>query len=800
MEQDQQQSLKVLLSAYACRPHMGSEPGVGWHTAQQISTHHQVWVLTRADNQPTIEAELAAHPNPNLQIIYCNVPGQPLGQLLGLRSGQQLHYYLWQLAAYQAARKLHQSISFDIAQHITYVKYWSPSFISLLPVPFIWGPVGGGESAPKAFLQGFGAKGQRSEKLRNIARHLAEHGPFVRLTAKHTAIALATTPETAQRLKKIGVSRISQCSQLGLSHSELTALSQRPQSSEPPSRFLSIGRLLHWKGFHLSLRAFAQANLPQPIEYWIIGSGPEQERLQNLAKQLKIEPRVKFLAEMPREDVLKHLSSAIALIHPSLHDSGGFVCLEAMAASLPVICLDLGGPALQITKQTGIKISATTPEQTIPALAQAMAKLSTDLDLGKALGKAGQQRAQAHFSWEQRGHYFSQMYSQLTASSSHPPTVAIFSGRLLPASETFIRAQAEGLTRFKPVYVGARRVTGLDLPEDRTLVVNQGGIVGKGQEYLFKRFGHAPQLIRQVRQLQPGLVHAHFGVCGALALPVAKALQKPLVVTFHGFDACMTDDYAKKNSLSTRIYLQRREQLKQSADTFIAVSNFIKGKLVDQGFPEDKIKVHYIGVDTQKFNPDANLIRQPVVLFVGRLTEKKGCEYLIKAMAKVQAIVPNAQLVAIGDGPLRDTLEAKAAETLSQYQFLGVQSPDQVRQWMNKAYVLVAPSVTTHTGDSEGLPMVILEAQAMGLPVISSYHAGIPEAVVHEKTGYLTQEKDWQSIASYMLQLFQNHQLWQQVSHAGQKQVQTKFDLHHQIETLENIYSSVIHHAHSEHS
>lgn len=406
------QSLNVLISAYACRPNMGSEPGVGWQTAVQLSQTHRVWVLTRTNNRPSIEAELSVNPHPNLQVVYSQLPVC----WLGLRPRQQIHYYLWQIAAYQMARRLHQQHHFDIAHHVTYVKYWSPSFISLLPIPFIWGPVGGGESAPKAFVTEFSLQGQRFEALRNAARWLAERSLFVRLTAHRAAITLATTPETAQRLKEIKAEPVSIYSQLGLTPDELSMLGQCPQPVNP-THFLSIGRMLHWKGFHLSLSAFAQADLPHTVEYWLIGNGPERPRLKALAQALDIQDRVRFISEMARDQVLHQLGSAIALVHPSLHDSGGFVCLEAMAAGLPVLCLDLGGPALQITDQTGIKIAANTPSQTITELAQAMSLLATNAALRVRLGQAGKQRAQL-FDSTKRSAYFTQLYHQIATVSS----------------------------------------------------------------------------------------------------------------------------------------------------------------------------------------------------------------------------------------------------------------------------------------------------------------------------------------------------------------------------------------------
>jgi colanic acid/amylovoran biosynthesis glycosyltransferase len=370
--------------------------------------------------------------------------------------------------------------------------------------------------------------------------------------------------------------------------------------------------------------------------------------------------------------------------------------------------------------------------------------------------------------------------------------VILFNGRLLPASETFVRAQGEGLQKFTPYYVGARRVPGLSLPPDRTLVVNHGGILGSGAEGLFKLSGFAPKLYQKLLELNPVLVHAHFGVCGALALPLIKILKVPMIVTFHGFDAVMTDSYAQRNSLSTRIYLNRREVLKREADLFIGVSEFISQKLIAQGFPAQRVITHCIGVNTQQFESPPRLFQQPIVLFVGRFTEKKGCEYLIKAMAKVQEIVDEVELILIGDGELKPELEVLAAKLLQRYQFLGFQTQSIVKSWMDRAMVLVVPSVTAATGDSEGLPTVVIEAQAMGLPVVASNHAGIPQAVIHGETGLLTAERDLEGLAKCILELLRDPELCQRFSYNGKEHVAKNFNLDRQTKILESIYESVL--------
>ncbi|MCW6038847.1 glycosyltransferase [Spirulina subsalsa FACHB-351] len=369
--------------------------------------------------------------------------------------------------------------------------------------------------------------------------------------------------------------------------------------------------------------------------------------------------------------------------------------------------------------------------------------------------------------------------------------VIIFSSLLLPPSQTFIRDPVEQFQEFKGYYVGSRRVEGLELPSDRTWVVNQGGPVGKLQEQIFKLTGFAPQLYAKIRALDPVLIHAQFGLSGTLALPWAKSLKIPLIVHYRGADATIRADSARYTSLNHWLYFQRLPQLQQDSHLFLTVCRFLQQKLLEQGFPPEKIITHYHGVDIQKFSPNPQISRQPTVLFVGRLTEKKGVKFLILAMSEVQQQLPNVKLVIIGDGPLKQDLETLAHQTLKQYQFLGVQPQTIVKTWMNQAQILATPSITSPEGDSEGLPNVILEAQAMGLPVVSTYHAGIPEVVFHEKTGFLTPEQDSQGLGGYILELFRNPELWQQFSREGREQMVKHFDRAQQTRRLEEIYLSV---------
>lgn len=376
-------------------------------------------------------------------------------------------------------------------------------------------------------------------------------------------------------------------------------------------------------------------------------------------------------------------------------------------------------------------------------------------------------------------------------------TVIVYAEPLLSSTMTFVRSQGLALSAFAPVFVGPRHLdAGLELPEGRVVVIreqrNGAGRLARLREVPFKVLGYDPFFFRRVKRFEPVLLHAHFGPAALTALPLAHWLNVPMVVTFHGYDATVTREHMRHARRQARVYVQRKAELRDGAQQFIAVSKFIKGRLLEQGFPDSKIAVHYIGVDTEVFQPDAHVQREPIVLYVASLHEGKGCEYVIQAMAKVQAERPEVELVVIGEGPLRKQLERLASESLKRHRFLGSQPPEVVRRWMNRAKVFSVASVSVSSGGTEAFGLVYAEAQAMGLPVASFTSGGVPEAVAHGETGLLVQEKDWQGLAENILELLRNEALWQRMSEAGQRRVHACFNLETQTRELEQIYESVL--------
>ena len=357
-------------------------------------------------------------------------------------------------------------------------------------------------------------------------------------------------------------------------------------------------------------------------------------------------------------------------------------------------------------------------------------------------------------------------------------------------SETFISSQAAALRVYHPVYVGLCRVAHSQARlDDAVLLSADGSLAARARKAAYCLTGIAPAFHRAVAARKARLLHAHFAVDATHALPLVRHLGIPAIVTLHGYDVTIRDEVQRKTPLGAA-FLYRRKLLWQRASVFLCVSHFIRAAALRAGFPEDKLLVHHIGIDRRVFVPVPQL-REPVVLFVGRLTEKKGCDRLLHAMQQVQGALPAIHLVVIGDGEQLPALQALAETLQIRCSFLGPRPPVDVRHWMQRARVLCAPSITAANGDSEGLPTVIVEAHAMGLPVVAYRHAGIPEIVLDGITGLLSDEEDIGALAKGLLRYLTDQTFWNMSSEAALSQVQRHFDLADQTRKLEAIYEEV---------
>ena len=366
-----------------------------------------------------------------------------------------------------------------------------------------------------------------------------------------------------------------------------------------------------------------------------------------------------------------------------------------------------------------------------------------------------------------------------------PSKVLIFTKRVLPRSNTFVAAQGNNIPSFEPIYIGLRNnQTGIDLIKGKKTCVQEN----------IEPFPSVSRLLLDAFQLltpnwknalhkqKANLIHAHFGKGGYYCTPFSKKLDLPLITTFHG------SDITQKDKLS---YNKKHRQITFShSSKIIAVSKFVENKLLLAGCPEEKIIQHYIGLDNQFFTPCSDKFPQPTILFVGRFIEQKGCQYLLQAMKKINKILPEAKLIIAGYGSYESKLKT-IAETVNNVSFIGPQNRDQIKALMSKSWVTCLPSIVMTRGNEEALAMVGLESQAVGTPVVAFDTGGVSESVIHEKTGLLSTAKETNQLADNLLTILNSERIRTDMSDAGIKHVNQRFNIQTQCKKLEEIYNSI---------
>lgn len=388
--------------------------------------------------------------------------------------------------------------------------------------------------------------------------------------------------------------------------------------------------------------------------------------------------------------------------------------------------------------------------------------------------------------------------ASLASGTADRPLVAIYRTQILPLSETFVRDQALALRRWHPVLVGERLIERLPLEGLPARAHHRGppSLPQRVAGAMWRALDRPPpRSARILRTLRPDLVHAHFGFDGVEAWPHAKALGVPLLVTLHGSDITTSMDWFARGHGGRRwtSYPKRLAKLtEQRQVSFVAVSRNIHDAAIAAGLPPDRIFIRPIGIDTTRFTPTGRPLgeRPPVVLFLGRLVEKKGCDYLIQAFQAVREQVPGAELVIAGDGPERARLAAHAPADAG-IRFLGAVTRDQVQALLAQARVLCLPSITARNGDAEGLPLVILEAQASGVPVITSARGGVTEGIEDGETGYAFAERDVAALTERLLRLLTDDDLAERFSNAGPGFVSKHHDLQRCTAALEALYDDL---------
>jgi glycosyltransferase involved in cell wall biosynthesis len=340
----------------------------------------------------------------------------------------------------------------------------------------------------------------------------------------------------------------------------------------------------------------------------------------------------------------------------------------------------------------------------------------------------------------------------MTTSIDNKPVVAVYTQRYLNPTMTFVYRQIKSvMNEFNPIILTPNRIQNLSLFPYENIYSKRKNISG----ILYRRFkkatGGFAVLSKQQNEYfknilienQAGIIHAHFGPSGIEIEPLARRLNIPLLTSFHGYDA--------SSLLNNPRYISDLKVLFKYAE-IIAVSNYMAGKLISVGANPDRLNVVYYGIDVEKFPfisriSIAKKIEQNNTikfLQISNFAEKKGHKYTILAFAELLKNYNYCKLTLTGSGEKLDDSKKLCSELgiSKNVYFPGILTPDKVNDAFKEADIFLHHSITAQSGDQEGIPNVIMEAMSTGLPVISTYHAGIPELISDGVNGFLVKEKD----------------------------------------------------------
>lgn len=347
-------------------------------------------------------------------------------------------------------------------------------------------------------------------------------------------------------------------------------------------------------------------------------------------------------------------------------------------------------------------------------------------------------------------------------------------------SETFVLSQITGLIDMgHEVNIIAARPSGEEIVHDD---VKEYGLLEKTTyvkgSSLKPGFEISTELLDTL--LFTDIIHAHFAAWPAeIGMALSRMTQIPFIFTAHAYDIFINPN------------IERLKSLSQNASRIITVTEFNKNYILEMigNAYTDKIEIIRCGIDTEKFLPEKREGGDTVtILTAGRLVEKKGIRFAIEAFSQLSN-KKHLELRIIGSGPMKEKLQSLAEELNLQnkIKLLGEQPQSVVVNEMKGADIFLLPCVTAENGDMEGLPVVLLEAQAMELPVVSSIHTGIPEGIIDEKTGFLIPEKDVSGIAEKLEMLINNPSLRLEMGQRGRKHIEERFNAKNEIEKVEKL-------------
>lgn len=405
----QKERLKVLLCCYACDPYRGSECGTGWHFLRLIARMHDVHVVVQKDYQAPLERYGREHPEEMRHITFHFIYKKPHPFLLKYWPPSFYWFYReWQKRAYKLAVQLHEQEHFDLAHYVNMVGFREPGFFWKLPIPFIWGPIGGMNHTSWRLLSCLGCKGALRYACRNILNAFQKrYSEAARVVSRRAHTIFATDPTVISEIERLWHRKALSMREVGVDEVAEHAAISRHEVGEP-LRICWCGVHEPRKGLNVLLRALPLCK--QPMEVCVLGKGPCTGEWKRLAERLGVSDKVQFHGNVPHHQVFDLMQACHVFAFPSLAEGGTpNVVMEALKQGLPIICLDHCAFASVVNENCGVKIPVTSLSRITQEMAAHLDRLSLDEDERLRLAHGAQEHS-LDFLWDKRAPLIDEVY------------------------------------------------------------------------------------------------------------------------------------------------------------------------------------------------------------------------------------------------------------------------------------------------------------------------------------------------------------------------------------------------------
>ncbi len=407
--------LKILVSAYACSPIRGSEPGMGWGFIRALAKYHDLWVIVEQEKfQEEVENGLMSHPELQERVKFFFIAKKRHRRLRKIWPPSYYWFYRqWQKEVLRLARQLCDQAQFDLVHQLNMVGFREPGYLWQLDLPFVWGPIGGLVQMPAKFLPSLGYYGFFYYLGRNILNWLQSR--FLvrpRMAARRAGTGLiSATSDTAFMVKKIWGCHSHVLSEIGLPDNVSESFTLRDVGHEPLRLVWNAG---HFPRKALPILLHAAALLPAETKWTldILGEGRETVKWQRMARDLGIENKCQWHGWVIRDSALRVMSNSHLMIISSLQDLTSTVTVEALSQGLPIVCLDHCGFSDVITDECGIKIPVTNPQKVVSDMVDAIVMLAADEKKRRKMAAAALRRA-ADYEWVSKAQQLTKIYANV---------------------------------------------------------------------------------------------------------------------------------------------------------------------------------------------------------------------------------------------------------------------------------------------------------------------------------------------------------------------------------------------------